>query len=81
MLLIFRLGRPDILPVTDYGVRKGFALTFLRLPKTKPFDASMLATIDQIERRAEKWRPWRSVASWYMWRACDLAGKTMALPD
>jgi DNA-3-methyladenine glycosylase II len=81
MLLIFRLGRPDILPVTDYGVRKGFALTFLRLPKSKPFDASMLATIDQIERRAEKWRPWRSVASWYMWRACDLAGKTMLLPD
>ena len=81
MLLIFRLGRPDVLPVTDYGVRKGFALTFLRLPKSKPFDASMLATIDQIERRAEKWRPWRSVASWYMWRACDLAGKTMLLPD
>jgi DNA-3-methyladenine glycosylase II len=81
MLLIFRLGRPDILPVTDYGVRKGFALTFLRLPKTKPFDASMLATIHQIERRAEKWRPWRSVASWYLWRACDLAGKTMVLPD
>jgi DNA-3-methyladenine glycosylase II len=81
MLLIFRLGRPDILPVTDYGVRKGFALTFLRLPKSKPFDASMLATADQITRRAEKWRPWRSVASWYMWRACDLAGKTMLLPD
>ena len=80
MLLIFRLGRPDILPVTDYGVRKGFALTFLRLPKTKPFDASMLATIHQIERRAEKWRPWRSVASWYLWRACDLAGKAMVLP-
>jgi DNA-3-methyladenine glycosylase II len=81
MLLIFRLGRPDVLPVTDYGVRKGFALTFLRLPKSKPFDASMLATIDQIERRAEKWRPWRSVASWYMWRACDLSGKTMVLPE
>jgi DNA-3-methyladenine glycosylase II len=81
MLLIFRLGRPDVLPVTDYGVRKGFALTFLRLPKSKPFDASMLATIDQIERRAEKWRPWRSVASWYMWRACDPPGKTMLLPD
>jgi DNA-3-methyladenine glycosylase II len=81
MLLIFRLGRPDILPVTDYGVRKGFALTFQRLPKSKPFDASMLATADQITRRAEKWRPWRSVASWYMWRACDLAGKTMVLPD
>jgi len=81
MLLIFRLGRPDVLPVTDYGVRKGFALTFLRLPKSKPFDASMLATMDQIERRAEKWRPWRSVASWYMWRACDLQGKAMKLPD
>ena len=81
MLLIFRLGRPDVLPVTDYGVRKGFALTFLRLPKSKPFDASMLATADQIQRRGEKWRPWRSVASWYLWRACDLAGKTMVLPD
>jgi len=81
MLLIFRLGRPDVLPITDYGVRKGFALTFLRLPKSKPFDASMLASAEQIERRAEKWRPWRSVASWYLWRACDLAGKTMVLPD
>jgi DNA-3-methyladenine glycosylase II len=81
MLLIFRLGRPDVLPVTDYGVRKGFALTFLRLPKSKPFDATMLATADQIARRAEKWRPWRSVASWYLWRACDLAGKKMILPD
>lgn len=81
MLLIFRLGRPDVLPVTDYGVRKGFALTFLRLPKSKPFDASMLATPDQIERRARKWQPWRSVASWYLWRACDLPGKEMTLPD
>jgi hypothetical protein len=36
MLLIFRLGRPDVLPVTDYGVRKGFALTFQRVPKTRP---------------------------------------------
>jgi DNA-3-methyladenine glycosylase II len=81
MLLIFRLGRPDILPVTDYGVRKGFALTFLRLPKTKPFDASMLAEPEQIIRRAKKWRPWCSVASWYLWRACDLGGKTIVLPD
>lgn len=80
MLLIFRLGRPDILPVTDYGVRKGFALTFQRLPKAKPFDASMLAKPEQIARRADRWRPWRSVASWYLWRACDLAGKTMVLP-
>jgi len=81
MLLIFRLGRPDIFPVSDYGVRKGFALTFHRLPKSKPFDATMLAKPDQMIRRAEKWRPWRSVASWYLWRACDLAGKKMVLPD
>jgi DNA-3-methyladenine glycosylase II len=81
MLLIFRLGRPDVLPVTDYGVRKGFALTFQRLPTSKPFDASMLAKADQLLRRGERWRPWRSVASWYLWRACDLAGKTLALPD
>jgi DNA-3-methyladenine glycosylase II len=81
MLLIFRLGRPDVLPVTDYGVRKGFALTFQRLPKSKPFDASMLAKADQLLRRGERWRPWRSVASWYLWRACDLAGRAMVLPD
>ena len=80
MLLIFRLGRPDVFPITDYGIRKGFALTFHRLPKSKPFDATMLAKPDQMLRRAEKWRPWRSVASWYLWRACDLAGKEMILP-
>jgi DNA-3-methyladenine glycosylase II len=81
MLLIFRLGRPDVLPVTDYGVRKGFALTFKRLPKSKPFDATMLAKADEMLRRGERWRPWRSVASWYMWRACDLAGKPSPPPD
>ncbi|MFY9938528.1 MAG: DNA-3-methyladenine glycosylase 2 family protein, partial [Silvibacterium sp.] len=81
MLLIFRLGRPDVLPVTDYGVRKGFALTFKRLPKSKPFDATMLAKPDEMLRRGERWRPWRSIASWYLWRACDLAGKASPPPD
>ena len=81
MLLIFRLGRPDVLPVTDYGVRKGFALTFGRLPKRKPFDASMLAKPADMLRRGERWRPWRSVASWYLWRACDLTGKASPPPD
>jgi DNA-3-methyladenine glycosylase II len=81
MLLIFRLGRSDVLPVTDYGVRKGFALTFKRLPKSKPFDASMLAKPAEMLRRGERWRPWRSVASWYMWRACDLAGNASPPPD
>jgi DNA-3-methyladenine glycosylase II len=81
MLLMFRLGRPDVLPVSDYGVRKGFALTFSRIPKNKPFTSDLLPKPEQMLRRAEKWRPWRSVASWYMWRACDLAGKASPPPD
>ena len=63
MLLIFRLGRPDVLPLTDLGVRKGFGLTFRRGRMPEP--SAML-------RRAERWRPYRSVASWYMWRALEL---------
>jgi 3-methyladenine DNA glycosylase/8-oxoguanine DNA glycosylase len=64
MLLIFRLGRPDVLPVSDLGVRKGFQLTYggEELPAPKA-----------IAEYAERWRPYRSVASWYMWRAVDLA--------
>ena len=64
MLLIFRLGRPDVLPVTDYGVRQGFQHTFRTRELPKP---------DQMVRRAETWRPFRSVASWYLWRAVELA--------
>lgn len=73
MLLIFRLGRPDVLPVTDYGVRKGYALTFMRLPKSRPVEAADLPKPDVLERRGRRWAPFRSVASWYLWRACDLA--------
>lgn len=76
MLLIFRLGRPDVLPVTDYGVRKGYALTFLKLPKTRPVEAKDLPKPDVLFRRGRKWAPYRSVASWYLWRACDLAKGT-----
>ena len=76
MLLIFRLGRPDVLPVTDYGVRKGFALTFQRIPRSRPLNAEDLPKPDVLFRRGERWRPYRSVASWYMWRACDLARKS-----
>jgi DNA-3-methyladenine glycosylase II len=75
MLLIFRLGRPNVLPTSDFGIRKGFALTFLGLKPTTKLTPDLLATPAQIERRAKKWEPWRSVASWYMWRACDLATK------
>ena len=73
MLLIFRLGRPDVLPTTDYGVRKGFALTFLGLKPTTKVTLDLLPSPAVMERRAERWRPWRSIASWYLWRACDLA--------
>ncbi|HVZ84796.1 MAG TPA: hypothetical protein VG893_14065 [Terracidiphilus sp.] len=71
MLLIFRLGRPDVLPVTDYGVRKGYALTFMKLPKTRAIEAADLPKPDVVERRGRKWTPFRTVASWYLWRACD----------
>lgn len=65
MLLIFRLGRPDVLPVDDYGIRKGFAIAFRKreLPGRK-----------DIEKRGIRWKPYRSVASWYLWRATDLKG-------
>lgn len=76
MLLIFRMGRPDVLPVTDYGVRKGYLLTFQRVPKSRPIEASDLPKPDVIFKRARLWAPFRSVASWYMWRACDLAKGT-----
>jgi DNA-3-methyladenine glycosylase II len=73
MLLMFRLGRPDVFPVTDYGVRKGFALTFMMVPKSRALAAADLPKADLMLRRARKWSPFRSVASWYLWRACDLA--------
>ena len=72
MLLIFRLGRPDVFPGTDYGVRKGYLLTFGRVKAGKPITADMLPKAEQMERRAAGWKPWRSVASWYLWRACEL---------
>src|SRR5436305_13083492 len=62
MLLLFDLGRLDVWPVADYGVQKGFAKTFSR--KTLP-------TAKQFQKIGEKWRPYRSVAAWYFWRALD----------
>lgn len=63
MFLMFRLGRPDVLPVLDLGVRKG-AQRIYRM-RTLP-DA------DRLEKVARNWRPWASVASWYCWRVLDL---------
>jgi|SRR5271167_1643375 len=63
MLLIFRLGRPDVLAVDDYGVRKGFAKMHRldELPKPK-----------ELQAYGERWRPHRSVACWYLWRAAEM---------
>jgi DNA-3-methyladenine glycosylase II len=63
MLLIFTLGRRDVLPATDYGVRKGFALTYglKDLPSPK-----------ELLKHGERWRPHRSTAAWYFWRALEL---------
>ncbi|HEV2223206.1 MAG TPA: DNA-3-methyladenine glycosylase [Candidatus Acidoferrales bacterium] len=66
MFLIFRLGRPDVLPIHDYGVQKGFALTYGKKDIPKP---------RELAKFGERWRPYRTVASWYLWRAVQLAGK------
>jgi len=73
MFLIFRLGRPDVFPVGDYGVRKGFALTYLGLKPTQKVTPDLLPKPDIMLKRAKKWGKWYSVATWYLWRACDLA--------
>lgn len=63
MLLMSRLGRPDVLPVGDYGVRKGFALVY---------QTGEMPTPKALAIYGERWRPFRTVASWYMWRALEL---------
>lgn len=63
MMLMFYLGRPDVLPVNDLGVQKGFMLAYGL--DEKPTPGALLA-------HGERWRPYRTVASWYLWRAVDL---------
>ena len=65
MFLIFNLGRPDVLPIHDLGVKKGWAVTYGK--KCMPKPKELLAF-------GERWRPYRTVASWYMWRAFERAG-------
>jgi DNA-3-methyladenine glycosylase II len=65
MFLIFRLGRPDVLPIHDLGVKKGWAITYGKKHMPKP---------KELLAFGERWRPYRTVASWYMWRACQRAG-------
>jgi DNA-3-methyladenine glycosylase II len=64
MLLIFQLGRPDVLPVDDFGVRNGFRIAYRR--RTMP-------TPKEVLRYGERWKPYRTAAAWYLWRAADRA--------
>lgn len=63
MFLLFQLGRPDVLPVNDLGVQKGFMMRYGL--DTMPKPAELLAF-------GERWRPYRSVATWYLWQATRL---------
>jgi methylated-DNA-[protein]-cysteine S-methyltransferase len=63
MMLIFRLGRPDVLPLADFGVRKGFAIA-----RGQP----QLPSAKELGAYGERWRPYASLASWYLWRATEL---------
>ncbi len=65
MFLIFRLGRPDVLPIHDLAVKKGWSVTYgkNRMPKPK-----------ELLAFGERWRPYRTLASWYLWRAFERAG-------
>lgn len=62
MFLMFRLGRPDVLPLDDYSLRKAYA---------KAFRKRALPSPRALEKAGEKWRPYRTVASWYLWRALE----------
>jgi DNA-3-methyladenine glycosylase II len=64
MLLIFHLGRPDVLPIDDFGVRAGFRVAYglADLPKPK-----------ELLLHGERWRPYRTTAAWYLWRAVERA--------
>jgi len=67
MVLMFRLGRADVLPADDYGIRKGYAIAFKKreLPER-----------DDVLKRGVRWKPYRSVASWYLWRATEMGAES-----
>lgn len=64
MFLMFRLGRPDVLPVDDYSLRKAYAVAFRK---------RKLPSGEALARAGEKWRPYRTVASWYLWQTLNAA--------
>jgi DNA-3-methyladenine glycosylase II len=68
MLLIFGLGRPDVLPVHDFGIRQGFAIAYKKRKMPEP---------EHILKHGARWRPYRTTASWYLWRAVDGAKRDL----
>jgi len=62
MLLIFKWGRPDVLPADDFGVRNGFRVAY---------GLSQMPKVKDLLAHGESWRPFRTAASWYLWRAAD----------
>ena len=66
MLLIFQLGRPDVLPADDFGVRNGFRHAYKKRD---------LPTVKELLAFGERWRPHRTTAAWYLWCAADAARK------
>ena len=71
MLLIFRLGRPDVLPVDDFGVRKGFAIAFDKSEQPSP---------KELVAYGARWQPYRTAASWYLWRVAERAAARKVMP-
>ena len=69
MLLIFQLGRPDVLPADDFGVRNGFCLAYKKRALPKP---------NNLLRFGARWRPHATTAAWYLWRAADATRKKPA---
>jgi DNA-3-methyladenine glycosylase II len=68
MLLMFRLGRPDVLPVGDFAIRKGFSLVF---------GTDEMPAPKALAQYGERWKPYRTVASWYLWRSLELPKGTL----
>jgi len=62
MFLMFRLGRADVLPVDDYSLRKAYATAFRKRSLPSP---------EALAKAGEKWRPYRTVASWYLWQTLN----------
>ena len=68
MFLMFKLGRPDVLPINDFGIRKAFGLLYRKNGRMPPPSA--------LEKHGRRWAPYRTVASWYLWRRLDTVGQS-----